>query len=308
MNKKRGNVPKTKGLITNDYLIIISIIVIAGIFFQTVKIFIIDNPNFPNNKANVIGLVTFEITKYPTNCINDAQDIIAWASPENACVSDDVYATASVKGSPLVKSDGLLVTGFHFAIPSGATINGIDVYAEVKVNVIGTAADYEIKLMKDGSTLIGDNLTNNPNREDIIKRMTETIRSRVAKMSAEERKEIWSRPMDKNPNWKGGVSICYCVDCNKEIWYGHVRCMDCSKKGEQNPFYGKHHSEKSKRKSSEKMKGKLPINTNPIILNGISYSSQTDASKKLGVSIGTISNWVNKKFKKNMDVKPLHPS
>lgn len=154
----------------------------------------------------------------------------------------------------------------------------------------------------------GDNLTNNPNREDIIKRMTETIRSRVAKMSAEERKEIWSRPMDKNPNWKGGVSICYCVDCNKEIWYGHVRCMDCSKKGEQNPFYGKHHSEKSKRKSSEKMKGKLPINTNPIILNGISYSSQTDASKKLGVSIGTISNWVNKKFKKNMDVKPLHPS
>ena len=158
MNKKRGNVPKTKGLITNDYLIIISIIVIAGIFFQTVKIFIIDNPNFPNNKANVIGLVTFEITKYPTNCINDAQDIIAWASPENACVSDDVYATASVKGSPLVKSDGLLVTGFHFAIPSGATINGIDVYAEVKVNVIGTAADYEIKLMKDGSTLIGDNL------------------------------------------------------------------------------------------------------------------------------------------------------
>jgi DNA-binding transcriptional regulator YiaG len=45
-------------------------------------------------------------------------------------------------------------------------------------------------------------------------------------------------------------------------------------------------------------KGKLPSNTNPIVLDGVSYISQADAARKLGVSIGTISNWVTGKFKR----------
>ena len=73
----------------------------------------------------------------------------------------------------------------------------------------------------------GDNLTDNPNREDIIRRMTATIREQVAKMSDEERQRRWSRPCDKNPNWKGGISVRHCVDCNCEIWYASIRCMDC---------------------------------------------------------------------------------
>ena len=151
-----------------------------------------------------------------------------------------------------------------------------------------------------GSVGGGDNLTNNPNREDIIKRMVETNRERILKMSDEEKKHIWSRPMDKNPNWKGGISIYHCIDCNCEVWYGHARCMDCSKKGEQNPFYGKHHTDEYKKKSSLRMKGKLPTNTNPITIDGISYISQADAARKLGVSIGSISNWVNGKFKRRL--------
>lgn len=93
-----------------------------------------------------------------------------------------------------------------------------------------------------GSVGGGDNLTNNPNRDDIIKRITATVRDRVAKMSAEERKKIWSHPGDKNPNWRGGISTYYCIDCKRKISYGHKRCMSCSKIGVNNSFYGKHHT------------------------------------------------------------------
>ena len=46
------------------------------------------------------------------------------------------------------------------------------------------------------------------------------------------------------------------------------------------------------------MKGKLPSNTHPIVLDGITYTSQADAARKLGVSMGSISNWVRGKFKR----------
>jgi group I intron endonuclease len=144
----------------------------------------------------------------------------------------------------------------------------------------------------------GDNLTNNPNRNEIIKRITETLRVKISLMTEQERKEKLGHSGNKNPNWQGGISKYYCIDCGIEICYGSNRCMDCSKKGDQNPFYGKHHSEESKQKSSLKMKGRLPSNTNPVTIDGIEYISQADAARKLGVSIGSISNWIRGKFKR----------
>lgn len=144
----------------------------------------------------------------------------------------------------------------------------------------------------------GDNLTNNPNREDIIRRMTDTIRERVSKMSNEERKRIWSRPGYKNGHWKGGISIVHCKDCGTEINYGNSRCMKCSKHGEQNPFYGKHHSVETRHLIASKTKGRLPVNTNPVTLRGVKYKSQAEAARQLSVSIGTISNWVRGKVKR----------
>ncbi len=151
----------------------------------------------------------------------------------------------------------------------------------------------------------GDNLTNNPNRELIIEKITKAINENVSRMTEQERKSKWSRIGEKNPNWKGGVSNNHCEECGTEIWYSNKRCMVCSKNGKQNPFYGKKHTDEYKQKASERRKGTLPTNANPIVLNGVSYVSQADAARKLNVSIGTISNWVNKKFKKGTDIKPL---
>lgn len=142
----------------------------------------------------------------------------------------------------------------------------------------------------------GDNITKNPNRDDIIKRMTTTLRAQVANMSENERKLRWGRPMEKNPNWKGGQTFC---DCGNRIDSKSKTCSECQNRyGDNNSFYGKHHTEKYKQTASKRMKGKLPTNTNPIILDGISYVSQADAARKLGVSIGSISNWVRGKFKR----------
>jgi uncharacterized protein (UPF0333 family) len=39
-------------------------------------------------------------------------------------------------------------------------------------------------------------------------------------MDEERRKIVYSKPMEKNPNWKGGKTYVYC-ECGKKIGYGH---------------------------------------------------------------------------------------
>lgn len=165
----------------------------------------------------------------------------------------------------------------------------------------------ELKVIKEllpkyniGAVGGGDNLTNNPNRADIIRRMTLTLQEQVSKMSDIERRLRWGRPGRSNPNWKGGLSSPKCNECGNNINYGNNKCMLCSKLGKNNPFYGRHHSLESKRQLSLKMKGRLPTNTRPIEINGRIFKSQADASRQLNVSVGTISNWVRGK------VKPPH--
>ncbi len=47
-----------------------------------------------------------------------------------------------------------------------------------------------------------------------------------------------------------------CLDCGTLILKVSKRCYGCSRKGKLNYFYGKHHSEKAKRKISKKNSGK----------------------------------------------------
>jgi hypothetical protein len=79
---------------------------------------------------------------------------IAWTNPDNAKVSDDVYATFTVNGN--ATSHYLKATNFGFSIPTGATINGILVEIEKKCNVyLGskTIFDSSIKIVKSDGTI-----------------------------------------------------------------------------------------------------------------------------------------------------------
>jgi len=75
---------------------------------------------------------------------------VAWTDPDNAKVSDDVYAYASGSG---ITSHYLKATNFGFAIPTGAIISGILI--EVEKYAAGATTDIKdsaIKIVKaDGS-------------------------------------------------------------------------------------------------------------------------------------------------------------
>ena len=149
-----------------------------------------------------------------------------------------------------------------------------------------TKADYNI-----GSVGGGDNLTNNPNRLEIIQKITDTLNKNISEMTQEERSKKWGKCGDTNPNWRGGSSDRRCLNCNKSIDFNAKKCSSCAKIGDDNPFHGKTHSNESKHKISIQRTGKyLGSQNKKVVIHGVEYRSYTTASKALGVSMTTISN------------------
>ena len=149
---------------------------------------------------------------------------------------------------------------------------------------LDTNPDYNIGIKSSG----GDNLSRNPNKDEIIKKISNSVKKKYDLMTEEEKKEKYSKPMEINPNWKGGVSYVYC-ECGKRIGYGHNHCNQCRpRSNENNPFFGRTHSEKTKNKFRERMLGNDPINRKEIVINNINYTSYNDASNKLDIPTTTI--------------------
>ena len=101
---------------------------------------------------------------------------------------------------------------------------------------------------------------------------------------------------EQNPNWKGGATKTICTSCGKNVKTScneDKKCKDCYFKerditGENNPFYGKTHSEDFKKLLSEERKGSLPPNSLKVEIYGILYLSLNKASEELGIIAGTI--------------------
>jgi len=145
--------------------------------------------------------------------------------------------------------------------------------------------EYNIGLNSSG----GDNFTNNPNKDVILKKITISIRNKIDSMSDNEKKLKFSKPLAKNPNWRGGTSKNHC-ECGQEIGLTRKQCAKCrSKKEKNNPFYGKSHSKEVKEKLSNIRLGKYNGSQNiPILIDNIEYRSAGDASNKLGIPMVTI--------------------
>lgn len=147
---------------------------------------------------------------------------------------------------------------------------------------------YNIGMQPSG----GDNLTKNPNRNIIINKIKESGKKWRESLNIDDRKTLFSKPMERNPKWKGGISFSYCEICNKKITQNACRCsehVEYSRNGELNPFFGKKHTDDYKKRASERMKGKYNGEQNkPIVINGKEYMSLGDASQKLNISPTTI--------------------
>lgn len=166
--------------------------------------------------------------------------------------------------------------------------------------------EYNIGLKSSG----GDNLTKNPNKNIIVKKITESIKQRYSLMTDEEKKDKHSKPMEINPNWKGGISISNCEVCGKKISQGAKKCMEHIKyerNGSDNPFFGKQHSEDAKKIMSEKRKGKKPTNMTQVQIYDIVYESLAEASRQTGIPSPTILWRINSKNKKYENYQS-HPS
>lgn len=145
--------------------------------------------------------------------------------------------------------------------------------------------------MNIGSVGGGDNLTNHPNREEIIaKRSAEQLR-RNALLSEEERKAKWGKPKEENPNWEGGKTFC---SCGARISSSSNTCHTCrDRSGKNNPFYGRRHSEETKKKLSESKKGSIPTNARKVFCEGNLFDSLASAARHYGVSSGAMHYRVN---------------
>ncbi|MDD2765910.1 MAG: hypothetical protein PHE83_18255 [Opitutaceae bacterium] len=73
-------------------------------------------------------------------------------NPTNALSSDDTYSTSVVS---LGQSKNLEATGFGFAIPTGATIDGIKIEVEAKSTATGFGNDFTVWAINPASGLKG---------------------------------------------------------------------------------------------------------------------------------------------------------
>lgn len=112
------------------------------------------------------------------------------------------------------------------------------------------------------------------------------------KWSEEQRKAMQNRMVEyyethtiynKGKTWEELVG----EDRAKEI--KSMLSEQASKKvGASNPFYGKHHTEDTKKKISKASKGRKPTNTKKVKIGDVVYEGLVEASKAIGVKPTTI--------------------
>lgn len=125
----------------------------------------------------------------------------------------------------------------------------------------------------------GDALKHHPNKEDIIKRREASRALWLQNLSEQEKQYRLEKQYigDSNPNWNPNL-IHNCVSCGKKLSYngmtGKGYCNSCrDRSGNNNPFYGKTHSEETRNKLSKALKGKISKHRKRFIAGGIEFPS-----------------------------------
>lgn len=148
----------------------------------------------------------------------------------------------------------------------------------------------------------GDLISYNRNRDDIISRMTASVRARYALMDEDERRALHGHTGVFNgmygrthtPEARKAMSEANVGQSRNKGWVmSEEQKRGISKQaslrtGNKNPFFGKHHSDETKANLSKQLAGTLPPNTRKVEIDGVVFISMTEAARILGVCVGTI--------------------
>lgn len=156
----------------------------------------------------------------------------------------------------------------------------------------------------------GDNLTRHPDKKAIVRKIAKTLRAKVAALSEAERKEKWGQPGALNGMYgkthtkeararirKANVGR---TPPNKGVPMSEEQRIKVSESrkgkcvGEDNPFFGKHHSTKTKRLIARKAKARCSApdfvhhQARRVKCDGKVYASVSEAARQLGCVAATI--------------------
>lgn len=147
-----------------------------------------------------------------------------------------------------------------------------------------------------------DTFTNNPNKEEYRIKLVENLRNWRESLSEEDRLIILSKWGDRNGMFgrthtpssraliREKINAFYAVNESvnkgkpKSDKHREIMSKNASLRiGELNPFYGKSHSEETRRRLSEVSKGRLPPNLKKVSIEGKVYESMTEAGRQIGI-------------------------
>ncbi|QGZ15810.1 homing endonuclease [Acinetobacter phage vB_AbaM_Kimel] len=148
----------------------------------------------------------------------------------------------------------------------------------------------------------GDTITHHPNRDEIIKKRTNTIKNNCSKMTAKERSLKFGHfgadngmfgkthtPETRKKLSELALGNSYAVG-HKVSDEGREKLSKLAKErtGEKNPFFGKTHSEETRKKLSKALRGNIPPNTMKYSINGIVYTGLREAEEHTNIKRSTI--------------------
>lgn len=152
------------------------------------------------------------------------------------------------------------------------------------------------------NSIAGDLLSDHPNRNDIISRITEKVRLSYSSMSSIQRKSKFGRSGDKNGMFgkkhseetKNKISLRmtgHSFNTGRKLSADHIAKISERQKlrvGSKNSFFGKFHRDETKDRIRQANKGKMPTNVRKILTDSGIFNSCADAARFYSISQGLV--------------------